>query len=96
VAVAGDDVLVSASTGPFTERAAVYRRPLDDGAFERCIEGLPEWFPSNVDSGCLAASGAEVVLGTDEGEVYRSNDAGRTWERTATLLPAIRAVLVHP
>ncbi|MGH2664015.1 MAG: WD40/YVTN/BNR-like repeat-containing protein [Actinomycetota bacterium] len=94
VAVAGEDVLVSASTGPFTDRAAVYRRPLDtSGPFERCTEGLPEWFPSNVDSGCLAASGAEVVLGSGEGEVYRSNDGGRTWERTATGLPAIRAVL---
>ncbi len=97
VAVAGDTVLVSASTGPFTEQAGVYRRPLGSSdPFERCTEGLPDWFPSNIDSGCLAAAGAEVLLGSDDGEVYRSTDAGRTWEQTASGLPAVRAVLINP
>jgi hypothetical protein len=93
--VAGDQVLVSASTGPFTDRAAVYRRPLDaDGPFERCIDGLPEWFRSNVDSHCLVADGATAALGTGEGEVFRSEDAGASWERMATDLPPVRALLL--
>jgi hypothetical protein len=95
VAVAADHLLVSASTGPFTDRAAVYRRPLDaDGPFERCTDGLPEWFPSNVDSHCLVADGTTVALGTAEGEVFRSGDAGGSWERLADELPAVRALLV--
>jgi hypothetical protein len=95
VAVAGEDVLVSASTGPFTDRAALYRRPLDgEGPFEKVIEGLPEWFPSNIDSLCLAAEGSAAALGTTEGEIYRSGDGGRTWGRTATGLAEVRAVLL--
>jgi hypothetical protein len=94
VAVTGDDVLVTASTGPFTDRAAVYRRPLDSGGpFERCTDGLPDWFPSNIDSLCLAARGDDAAFGTSEGEVYRSSDGGRSWERTATGLADVSAVL---
>lgn len=94
VAVAGETVLVTASTGPSTRRAAVYRRPLDGGGpFERCQGGLPEWFPSNIDTHCLAATGPRAVFGTAEGEVWSSEDEGRTWERLAEDLPQIRAVL---
>ena len=92
VVVSGDTVLVSASTGPFTELAGVYRRPLRGGRFERCVDGLPDWFPSNVDTYCLAASDARVVLGTDEGGVWGSDDQGRTWTRLADGLPGIRCV----
>ena len=45
VAVTGETVLVTASTGPFTNRAALYRIPLPaDKAFEKCDAGLPKWF----------------------------------------------------
>lgn len=95
VAVSGEDVLVSASTGPFTERAAVYRWQFDGhGHFERCADGLPEWFPSNVDTHCLVADGQVAALGTAEGEVYRSTDGGGTWERAASGLPAVRCLLM--
>ncbi len=95
VAVAGDWLLVSASTGPGTRRAAVYRRLLIAGPnvpFERCREGLPEWFSSNVNTGCLAAAGDTVALGTGEGTVYRSDDAGATWQEVARGLPAVTSV----
>ena len=94
VAVAGDTVLVTASTGPSTRRAAVYRRPLDgDAPFEKCEDGLPEWFASNVDSHCLGADGPRAAFGTAEGDVWRSDDAGRTWERAAEGLSRVTAVL---
>ncbi|HEX2031316.1 MAG TPA: hypothetical protein VHL78_07960, partial [Actinomycetota bacterium] len=97
VAVAGDAVLVSASTGPFTDRAAVYRRALDaDRPFERCSDGLPEWFPANIDSHCLAASGDTVAFGTGDGRVFRSDDRGRIWEEAASGLPPVRAVVFGP
>lgn len=92
VAIAGDVTLVTSSTGPFTEEAAVYRRAPGEGAFTRCGTGLPEWFSSNVDTHCLAARGADVILGTAEGDVYRSGDAGLTWDAVASGLPPVRCV----
>ncbi len=95
VAVAGDHILVSASTGPGGKRAALYRRRLRESEkFERCGKGLPEWFGSNIDTGCLTASGVRVACGTDEGSFYLSADAGTSWERMAEDLPAIRCVHV--
>lgn len=95
VAVAGDHLLVSASTGPGGKRAALYRRRLGESEeFERCGKGLPEWFGSNIDTGCLTASGVTVAFGTDEGLLFVSTDAGASWERLARDLPAIRCVHV--
>jgi hypothetical protein len=95
VTVAGETVLVTASTGPSTRRAAIYRRPLEGGGpLERCGGGLPEWFPSNIDSHCLAASGRRVAFGTAAGELWASEDEGGTWERVEDGLPPVRAVLV--
>jgi hypothetical protein len=99
VALAGDDpeapetVLVTASTGPRTDRAAIYRRDLSGGSFERCTEGLPEWFGSNLDTHCLASSGSSVAVGTRDGDLYRSEDAGRTWGRAGQGLPPVTCVL---
>jgi hypothetical protein len=97
VALAGDTVVVSASTGPRGGRATLYRRPLDAPAaapFERCRDGLPEWFPANIDTACVAASGPTVAFGTAAGEVFASADAGVTWERVAGGLPPVRCLLL--
>ena len=94
VALDGDDVLVSASTGPFTRQGAVYRAALGH-RFERCRHGLPEWFPGNVDTGCLAASGGRVALGTGEGTVYTSDDGGVTWDIAAKGLAPVRIVALR-
>ncbi|HEX2274649.1 MAG TPA: hypothetical protein VHG90_12320 [Acidimicrobiales bacterium] len=92
VAVAGDDVLVSASTGPGGERSAVYRRAGGQGPFERCQAGLPEWLSGNIDTGTLAAAGGRVVFAAPGGTLYASSDAGRTWETLAEGLPRVTAV----
>ena len=91
VAFLADTVLVSASDGPSTERGAVYRRSLDGGAFTRCDDGVPEWLPSNVDSGCIDAN-REVAAFADSENVYRSDDAGATWHRIAPSPAGVRAV----
>lgn len=91
-AVAADPerVFVSASTGPFTKQAAIYRRPLgSSGPFEKCADGLPEWFPSNVDSHCLAADADRVAIGTGEGEVWISENRGASWDLAAKGLPGV-------
>ncbi len=93
VAVAGDRILLSVSNGPRGGRGAVYRTALEPGStFERCTEGLPEWFDGNIDSGRLDARGSEVAFGTGDGEVFVSDDAGERWTRAATGLRSIRAV----
>jgi hypothetical protein len=98
VTVIGDTVLVSASRGPRGGEAAVYRGALAGGAFERCRTGLPRWFDDKVDSHCLDAppDGPLVAFGTSDGDVYASGDAGASWERMATGLPAVQRVLVLP
>lgn len=82
VAVAGDWLLMSSSTGPFPDRAAVYRRRLDagdDAAFERCSD----WFEGNVDTGSLAGDGSTAALAAPSGDLYVSEDGGATWEQVA-------------
>jgi hypothetical protein len=93
VAVGGGSVFLSASRSHRGHQAAVYRKPLEGGSFERCTAGLPEWFDDNVDTHCLAASGSRVVLGTRDGSVYLSSDGGETWGDIARDLPSIRCIL---
>jgi hypothetical protein len=83
VALDGDVLCLSASTGPRGGRAAVYRRRPGEDAFERCAAGLPEWIAGNVDSHCLAAGGGGVVFGTEDGRVFTSDDGGGTWDTVA-------------
>ncbi len=95
VAVAGDWVLMTVSTGPGGRRSAVYRRRFDGGGdFERCRAGLPEWFSHNIDTGCLATAGPVVAFGTEDGRVFRSLDAGASWELAAKGLPEIRCLVL--
>jgi hypothetical protein len=97
VAIAGDVLLLTASTGPFTNQAAIYRRPMDGaGPFQRCTAGLPEWFGANLDTYCLAAHGARAAFGTGEGEVWMSTDQGATWAQAADGLGDVSALLFTP
>lgn len=77
VCIDGETAYVSASDGPFTKRGAVYRARLGS-AFVRCEEGLPEWFPDNVDTGHLDAAGGRAAIGFGE-EVHVSEDDGESW-----------------
>jgi hypothetical protein len=93
VAVSGETVLVSASTGPRGRRSTLYRKPLDGATeFVRC-EGLPR-FDDNIDTGCVAADGSLVVFGTDDGRVFRSLDSGAHWGLVTKGLPTITAVTI--
>lgn len=97
VAVAGDTVLLSTSTGPGGGRAALYRRPLHgDAPFHRSSLGLPSTFPGNLDTFCLVADGDVAVLGTFAGRVYLSEDAGASWRTVAAGPPVTCVSLVSP
>jgi hypothetical protein len=98
VVVCGQSVLVSASNGPRGGRAAVYRASLESGPFQRCREGLPEWFHDNIDTYCLDAlnDGSYAAFGTADGRVYTSGDGGVTWEAVVTGLSPVQQLLIVP
>jgi hypothetical protein len=96
VAVAGENCLLTASRGPRGGNSAVYRRGIaNSGPFQRCQEGLPEWFDANIDTHCLAAAGEACAFGTRDGAVYGSRDGGAAWELLEEGLPPVRSVLVR-
>jgi photosystem II stability/assembly factor-like uncharacterized protein len=92
VAISDDVVLLSVSRGPGGHQAAIYRRTLKGDTFERCTKGLPEWFSSNIDTACLAASGPMAAFGTEDGSVFLSDDCGQTWRLLVRGLPGVRSV----
>ena len=99
VAVCGKHLLLSASDGPRgSGRAGLYRADLEGSRFERCSEGLPEWFRGNLDSGCVDAlpDGKLAAFGTTEGELYSTADEGGSWTRITAGLGGIAAVRVLP
>jgi len=79
VALDGERLFLTASTGPRGGRAAVYRRDAIGQSFVKCEEGLPEWFDGNVDSHCLAAAGGTALFGTEDGRAFLSEDRGDSW-----------------
>jgi len=97
VALCGTSVLLSASSGPGRGRAALYRSGLEAAAFERCRDGLPEWFEGNIDSLCLDAlpDGSLAAFATEAGDLYASADQGGSWTQVAAGL-RIHCVLTLP
>ena len=89
--VDGDRAYVTASTGPSTRDGRLYRARLGD-ALEPCRGGLPESFPYNLDTGCLAARGGEVAVGTPDGRVWRSRDGGETFEMVTERVGHVRVL----
>jgi hypothetical protein len=94
VALDGEVLFMSASTGPRGGRAAVYRREPGENVFAKCEGGLPEWFAGNVDSHCLAAGGGTVVVGTEDGRVFASDDASVSWGEAADDLAGVTCVAI--
>jgi hypothetical protein len=94
-AIASDMIIVSASTGPGGGRAALYRTSIHDpGSFERCREGLPPWFSGNINTGCLAAHGSQIVAGDPGGTVYISGNGGVIWRAIEAVLPPIHCLAI--
>jgi hypothetical protein len=96
VAASDETVLISASTGPRTGQAAVYRGSVAGDTLERCRKGLPEWFSSNIDTRCLVLEGTNAAFGTDDGSVFVSTDTGGSWTQAATGLPPITGLQFAP
>ncbi len=88
----GNEVFVSASEHPFSEKGAVYRRALGGGdPFVPVGGGLPRWTTGVVDTACMTASGTKAAIVDQAGNVYISSDAGCTWSRKASGLTGASA-----
>ncbi|CAN5750071.1 hypothetical protein BH20ACT23_BH20ACT23_19420 [soil metagenome] len=95
VALADDTIVMSVSSGPRGDESILYRRHLDaPGSFERCGGDLPESFSTNINTGCVAAAGTMVAFGTEEGELYLSDDSAATFTRVADDLAPVRWVVL--
>jgi photosystem II stability/assembly factor-like uncharacterized protein len=94
-AFVGDEIFVAASDDHFAKQGAVYRRPIRGGAgLTRLGGGFPEWTRGIVDTGCISARGAMVCIADKGGNLYVSEDTGRTWSERAGGLPGFSSVLV--
>jgi hypothetical protein len=95
VAVSGDNILVSASSDPFAAPGQIYRRPIQpNGSLEVVEGGLPRWMDGGVDTGCIATNGSFVAVADKGGNLYSSDDFGRTWSRRRTGLPSPSSVVL--
>jgi hypothetical protein len=94
----GDIAIVSASTGPSTQRGTLYRTVIDDdGApFERARGDLPEWFTANVDTHALASHEGFAACAGPDGTLYVSDDAGATWSAAARAAATMGSLAVIP
>jgi hypothetical protein len=57
-------------------------------------EGVPAWTDGIVDTGCIATRDAAVALADRNGNLYVSDDIGRSWSRRASGLPPPSSVLL--
>jgi len=95
VAFSGDDILVSASTDHFAAQGRMYRRPIRPaGALESIEGGMPEWTIGIIDTGCIATNGSSIAVADKGGNLYRSDNFGRTWSCRDTGLPNLSGVLI--
>jgi hypothetical protein len=80
IAFAGDDILISASMDPFIREGAIYRRGIGESSpLVRVTDGLPAWLGGSPDTGCIATKGAAAAMADRTGDLYISDDSGRTW-----------------
>lgn len=95
VAFTGDDILVSAAIDPFVAEGRIYRRPLKpDGSLVAVEGGMPVWTEGKVDTGCIATDGPFIAAADMAGNVYGSDDFGRTWSCRSAGLGAPSGVLL--
>jgi hypothetical protein len=95
VAFSGDDIILSASTDHFAAEGRIYRRPVKpDGALVAVEGGMPAWIEGIADTGCIAANGSSIAVADRVGNLYVSDDFGRTWSGRSTGLPTPSGVLI--
>jgi photosystem II stability/assembly factor-like uncharacterized protein len=93
--ILGDDIFFSAAKDPFAAEGRIYRRPLGpDGILAAVEGGIPAWTAGVVDTGCIAANGSYLAVADKAGNLYGSDDFGRTWSSRGARLPTPSGVLL--
>jgi hypothetical protein len=57
--------------------------------------GLPRWIEGIADTGCIATHGSAEVVVDRAGNLYMSEDVGRTWSRGADRLSNPSSILFY-
>jgi hypothetical protein len=95
VAFSGDDILVAASEGHFSAHGGIYRRRIDEpGPLLPVDGGLPRQLEGIADTECIATQDSAVAVVDHGGNLYLSEDAGRTWSRRIEHLPIPSSLLM--
>jgi photosystem II stability/assembly factor-like uncharacterized protein len=88
-------ILVAASADHFASQGAIYRRPLEgEEPMTPLGGGLPRWIDGIADTGNIAARGLAVAIADRAGNLFVSNDAGRTWSHHGRQLPTPSSLLI--
>lgn len=94
VAFSGDDIIFSAAADQFAAQGRIYRRPLQpEGSIAAVEGGMPAWTGGIADTGCIAAMGSSIAIADRAGNLYFSEDFGRTWLCESAGLEAPSGVL---
>ena len=64
-----------------------------DGSFAVLQGGMPAWIEGIADTGCIAANDSSIAVVDRAGNLYGSDDFGRTWSCRSTGLPVPSGVL---
>lgn len=95
VAFSGDDIFVSASTDHFAAEGKIYRRPVEaDGSLSAARGGMPAWTQGIVDTGCIGTNGPAMAVADRAGNLYGSDDFGRSWRCMSGGMPPPSGVLI--
>jgi hypothetical protein len=95
VAISVNDILVSAAKDHFAAEGRIYRGPVKlDGSLVAVEGGMPAWAQGIVDTGCIAANGSSIAVADRAGNLYVSDEFGRTWSSRRTGLPTPSGVLI--
>lgn len=86
--------LVAVSSGHAARDGALYR--FDGAGFERCSTGLPAELDGAIGPRRLAGDGDAAVAVLPGGDVYVSDDAGRTWSLAESGLSGVSEVVLVP
>lgn len=95
VAFSGDDMIFSAAADQFAAQGRIYRRPVKpDGSIAVVEGGMPVWTEGIADTGCIATNGSFIAIADRTGNLYVSDDFGRTWSWRSTGLASPSGVLL--
>jgi hypothetical protein len=96
VAFAGEEIFVAASVDHFAAQGAIYRRSLNsDEPMVPVGGGLPAWTEGICDTGNIAARGPQLAVADRAGNLYLSEDAGRSWWCAGTRLQIPSSVFIY-